>query len=479
MVERWVLIVLLLGWVSSARAALEVSLNKSEVQLGEALTLQIKSATDLSELDLSPLTRDFDVTSQTLNRAAAKGRTFFLLEATLYPLRSGALIVPQLSLGASRSRPLSMRVHNSDISMHAWFPANLPIEREPTVLHVEIRDDGSLSWDTPIKVDMPHAAVRPLSEKTFEEVRDGMTRTVHSFRWQVLPLKAGSLTAHFGLLDAHRNAQRLRFPMRSASLTVRAAPAYLPLHLPIGRPLVHVGTRPKQLFAAQPISWNIDIKAPGLTAAGMKSLLQYAVPPGLKMYPPSIATISTDSGEALRITLSMSADRRLTHYPAIYFPYYDPRQQRIQRVTLPAQPVLVRDLAREKFFSVGIAVITVLFSLVAAWLVSRHVRRERIKRHWLLQVRDASTPICLYRTVTQRSPWGVPTLKALPQELQFDTETINRFERSVFAGPDTTTSFLAEKEAWVRRITRLPLRVIPLKSYKKVAEGPTRRASAF
>ena len=93
-------VILMWFGIGAAHAALDVKLDKNQSQLGEPLLLQINSSADLNGLDLSPITQSFDIASQTLNRATTQGREQFLLEATLYPLRSGKLTVPKLTLGS-------------------------------------------------------------------------------------------------------------------------------------------------------------------------------------------------------------------------------------------------------------------------------------------------------------------------------------------------------------------------------------------
>ena len=451
--------------VGAAQAALEVTLDKSQSQLGEPLLLQIKSAADLNGFDLSPIAQNFDIASQTLNQATTQGREAFLLEATLYPLRSGRLTVPQLTHGSEQSRQFSVLIHPASVSMRAWFPAHLPIEREATVLRLEIRDDGNLSWDTPIQIDVPYATVRAFPESTSEETQNGVKRVVHQFSWQILPLREGSLTVNFGLLDAHRYAQRLRFPMSSISLKVRAAPAYLPLYLPIGKPVIRMDPKPDQIFAGKPMSWNLYVHSPGLSAEGVNNLLQYSMPDGLRIYPPSITPMMIDGDEYLRVTLSFIADNTVRHFPALGLPYFDQQQQRIETLTLPAIPLRVRDLARERLIHWGMTVTAAILVSGLLWFLWRQWRRLQVKRRWLAQITAAQTRAMLYATLTKSSPWHVHSAKLLPHQLNIDANFYRELDQLLFGSPGKALSFFEHKEKWRQVISKSPVRVYPTESY--------------
>lgn len=414
------LIFILLGFSTAAHAALEVNLDKKQSQLGEPLGLQIRSTEDLSALDLSPITRHFELANQTMNRASRQGQDVYLLEVTLYPLRSGVLTVPRLAMGTMHSRAVEVLILPAKVSIQAWFPPSMPMEREATVLHLELRDDGSSSWNTPIELDAPYTAIRALPELVREEWQGDTKSVVHHFRWQILPLKAGNVTVRFGMVDAYRYAQRLRFPVGNISLKVRSAPAYLPLSLPIGQPIIRADPTPKNLIADKLQAWNMYVSAPGLSAEGLNSLLQYSVPDGVHIYPPSVSADRLDTDEYLRVTLSYRVERSARIFPAIRLPYFDMRTQRIETMVLPAAPLHVRDLARERLLA-WIATVTGLGLLaILSWVSWGYWRRIRTKHKWLIQVSASQTPAELYTQLTKHSPWRVCTLRNLPKELNIN-----------------------------------------------------------
>ena len=411
-----------LALMAPAHAALEVKIDKTRSQLGEPLVLQISSSEDLSALDLSPLSGHFELASQTLNRVSNQGRDKYLLETTLYPLRSGVLVIPSLALGTQRSRALSIRVTPANVLIRAWFPPDMPMAREATILHLEIRDDGSVSWDTQIQIDAPYTMIRTLPEAIRDETRDGIKHKVHHLRWQILPLKEGSVTVRFGMLDAHRYGQRLRYPVGNVSLRVRPTPAYLPLRLPIGRVYVRSDPRPRHVNANKLQTWNMYVQAPGLSAEGLQSLLQYNVPAGVVFYPPNITSVMLGADEYLRLSLSFKADRSARMFPEIRLPYFDVRTQRIETITLPASQLHVRDLARERLLAWGIVIMALCLLIIVFWKSWQYRQRRATKHQWLSQILAAQTPSELYIRLTRHAPWRARTLRDLPAMLNIDVD---------------------------------------------------------
>ena len=146
MVKSVIITLLLTLAVSPATAArLAASLDRKAATLGEPIQLRIVGNTDLGPLDLAPLKRDFEVFSSAVSGGTQSGKVQSVLDATLYPLRAGKLTVPALVLGTARSQPLKLEVQPAKVSLRAWVSPETPMTREPTTLHLEIRDEGDLT----------------------------------------------------------------------------------------------------------------------------------------------------------------------------------------------------------------------------------------------------------------------------------------------------------------------------------------------
>jgi hypothetical protein len=449
------MLLLSLGFVSPEAAPLVVNLDKTHSPLGEPVHLRVISSAHLNEFDLTPLKKDFEVFRQTTNSSISHGREQSILDVTLYPLHTGKLIVPSLTLGVTRSRTLPIEISSSIANLIAWVPPEIPLERQPTILHLEIRDDGSLTWDTPIQIDAPYITLHAFPESTQEEMREAGMHVVHRYRWRVLPLKSGSLGINFGMLDAHKFGQRLRFPVNSVSLRVQAAPAYLPLHVPMGKPTIRTDKSPRQIMVGQPMVWNLYIQAPGLSPEGAIQLLQYTVPPGLRFYAPTVMSISLDGEDALRLTLTFVGDRTAEFFPALQLPYFDLQKRRIEAWTIPASRLVVRSPVREKIIRGALLSVG---GLILAWLSFRMWKSLALfqsKRSWLKQVQFAADPTRLYRILTQDAPWSTQTLQQFPVHIARVLRM--QLEQACFGLIPPEISFSDLRLTWLRACTKIPL----------------------
>lgn len=105
---------LLAAWAGSAQAVTRASLDRSQVALGETVTLSIDSDQGAAAPDLSPLLADFSIEGQSVNRSmqwvngSSQSMTAYVLQ--LAPRREGALVIPAIRLGNDLTTPLPLRV---------------------------------------------------------------------------------------------------------------------------------------------------------------------------------------------------------------------------------------------------------------------------------------------------------------------------------------------------------------------------------
>ena len=456
MVRRILLGVALALWLTPGMAThLSAVLDKKISTLGEAVQLRITGPANLSELDITPLKQDFEVFSSATSSSSRQGREQTVLDVTLYPLHSGKLMLPGLVLGALHTRPLPIEIQPGDVTVRAWLAPELPMEREPVTLHLEIHDDGSLNWARPTQLDAAHIALRPLRE----QIRDDSSG-VHDYRWTVLPLKSGSLGIAFGMLDAYKFGQRLRFALNPVSFRALPAPAYLPLHVPVGKPLIRTDMLPKQLIAGQPLAWNMDIDAPGLSAEGALKLVQFDTPRGLHFYAPSATSIKSDGRDKLRLTLTFVADRHAQSFPALQLAYFDAQTQRIEAVTIPAASFSMRDPVREKTLAAAFAALSLLALGGLGYKAYPWLRRLSVKRAWLARLAAAQDPASLYRALTQETPWHAATLEQWPLPLYACIPPVLRAQLTQlrFGQHRDEMNFVELKTAWTKACAQLALR---------------------
>lgn len=455
-----------------AYAEFSTRLNKTHARIGEPIQLRIISSAALTDAALIPLQKDFEVFSQTINSSLIQGRERFIHDVTLYPLRAGNLIVPALLAGADRTRSLAIQIEPSPILVHAWLPPKVPMEREPTTLHLQISDDGSVTWDTPIEVDAPHTTLHLVAEKTREELQSGSTRIVHEYRWLVLPLKAGSLKIDFGMLDAHKFGQRLRFPVNAISFRVQAAPGYLPLHLPIGKPTIRLHKLPAHMVAGEPRMLTLDIYAPGLSPEGALKLLRYRTPAGLRFYAPSITPITFDGLDGLRFNLTFVPEYSAKVFPSLHLPYFDIPRQRIEVISIPSVNIEVRSLVREKIIVYAVRSAGFFLLIVLAYIVWKNFKRWKNRRTWLDSIHNAQDPATLYQVLTRAASGHSQTLGQWSKYLAIDPALLLNLEQARFGLQQPDIPFSKLKQAWGSACVKIPLAYFKI-SVTKLFANPT------
>ena len=458
MVRNLILAFLFALVITPASAArLNASLDKKVSSLGEPIQLRIVGNVDLSTLDLAPLKKEFEVFSSAVSGGVQNGKVQSVFEATLYPLRAGALTLPSLALGNARSQALSLEVKPATVSLRAWVTPETPMVREPSTLHLEIRDEGDLTWNAPTQLDSPNIHLRAQGETTREVVLDGAARRLREYRWSLLALKSGGQSVTFPILDTYKFGQRLRYPVTAVTFRALPAPAYLPLYLPIGQPSVRAEPMPPEIFIGRPASRVLEIDAPGLSAEGVQKSLQYAAPRGMRFYTPSVSPIMIEGREALRVTLSFVAEKTdVSEFPEIKLPYFDPKAMRIETMTIPATRLIVRDPLREKMLGGGLILFAVLgltWLGVKAW---PWLQRWRAKRAWLSRLDAATDAATLYRVLTRDAPWRANTLRQSAHELNADIQLSKSLEQLRFGRDVPEVSFAEMKNAWREIGARTP-----------------------
>ena len=181
MVKSLIIALLLtLAGTPAAAARLSAALDKKATTFGEPVQLRVVGNTDLAPLDLAPLKKDFEVFSSAVSGGTQNGKVQSVLDATLYPLRAGKLILPALALGSARSQPLALEVQPAKVSLRAWISPETPMAREPATLHLEIRDEGDLTWNAPTQLDAPNVHLGAQAESTREALHDGAPRRLRA-----------------------------------------------------------------------------------------------------------------------------------------------------------------------------------------------------------------------------------------------------------------------------------------------------------
>jgi hypothetical protein len=346
------------GWVA-AEARLQVRADKKSVVLGEPLMVEVKAedvSVPLSSIKLDKLKKSFNVYGISSNSHSRKvnGRTVAgeTMTLTLYPLRSGKIQLPALSYMGKSSAPLVVSVlesdkHTSRVIFKTAVDALRPMVRQAVTLTLEIYDDGSRQWTAPQELAATGAHQRRLAETQREEVAEGVRYTVHRYAWALMPLRDGVLAVEFPLVDAFKFGTRLRYPLAPLRIEAVPAPAYLPVHVPIGKPVVTLEPLPAEIALNRPVSLVLSVQGSGVSAEGLSKMLSALHSnDSLRIYPLQISSSDNErpasATQTLQVALTFVPLRAgLLKLPEINLPYFNIENARVESILIPGADIEV------------------------------------------------------------------------------------------------------------------------------------------
>jgi hypothetical protein len=208
MMRRWWIIALVLLAPLAQAVTVNAFLDRSQVSLGDTVTLNIKSDGAIDTPDLAPLQKDFQVlgSSRSSSVDIVNGKTTRSdqLGIALKPLHAGTLTIPALSVGGALTQPLALQVGAAPAGgtgklgdpafMQASVLSSAPYVGQQTVYTVRMfylpGVSGSLGDPTAngarlIKLDRDH---------DYTTERDGYAYKVLERSWALIPTRRGAIT---------------------------------------------------------------------------------------------------------------------------------------------------------------------------------------------------------------------------------------------------------------------------------------------
>ena len=408
----WLAVMLLAGIVSGEVAAdtrLTVQADKKELVLGESLTLEVRAEDPKDPLNLISLDRlkqNFDVFSVSSNRQteSRKGRevTTEVMTLVLYPLHSGKVHLPALTYmdKTSKELPLSVLESSDQLSRVIIKSGMLPIRpwvRQSATLYLDIYDDGSLQWTPPADIVAAGAHIRQLAETQREEMLDGANYTVHRFAWAITPLREGGMLVRFPMLDAVKFGTRLRYAATPIRMDVAPVPAYLPVHVPVGRPDVYVTTLPAEIPVNRPVNRVVTIKGAGISQEGIIKLLSSVHDDeNWHFYPVTAvagsAERATTAIQTFRFAIPFQAVRAgVLRFPELALPYFDPEKGQIESIVIAGSTINVVNPLWQRIQQIALWG-TILAALVSlGYVLWKYARRALKRRESLQRIKNAGS----------------------------------------------------------------------------------------
>ena len=190
----WLLLCALL-WTQSALAELSATVDRREIAMGETLRLTLlgDAGEQPAEVDLTPLSRDWEI----LSRSSATNARFIngqnqvtrTLEMELAPLREGTLSIPSLTAGGRNTTPLSIRVNpepmvapgDALVLFEASVESDSVYVQAETILTVTLQQAINLDGGEISAFDIPDAVVENLERRSFQRRVGNRTWLVTEF----------------------------------------------------------------------------------------------------------------------------------------------------------------------------------------------------------------------------------------------------------------------------------------------------------
>jgi hypothetical protein len=384
--RAWLLAVLcLLPWTATA-AQVQATLDRSDVHLGETVTLNlhIGDATSVNTPDLSALDRDFEVlgTSANSSLSVINGRRSaeLVIGVALRPKHVGDLQIPSLDVAGSQTNPLSLHVGPPDNSPGADAGKAAFVEAVASSNHVYVGqqvlytvrlfysgelDDGSLP-----NPDVAGADLHQLgNDINYEAMRNGRRYHVVERRYALTPRHAGALVIppiefQGELVDRSNpsdpggifnpgglfgNTTPITADSPPVRLDVQAPPAdwgktsWLPARsLTLGLKGLPGDDK---VTVGQPFNLRLSVDAQGLSGEALPPLSLPAID-GATVYPDQPSTATHDDGE----WLSGHSERSFAIFPqhagtltlpAITLTWFDVQTGQKRVATIPAHSLTV------------------------------------------------------------------------------------------------------------------------------------------
>ena len=369
-------------WASVAVAELSATVDRREIAMGETLRLTLlgDAGEQPAEIDLSPLSRDWEI----LSRSSATNARYIngqnqvtrSLEMELAPLREGTLSIPSLSHSGRSTTPVAIRVNPEPIvapgDALVLFEASVDkasvyVQAE-TILTVTLQQAINLDGGEISAFDIPGATIEDLERRSFQRRVGNRTWLVTELRYAVYPQKSGTLTIPAigftarevqpgrSLLGA-RLGRRLRMASSPIELQVKSVPDDFPGEVWLPARELNLTEKwsldPESLEVGDSTTRTLTLIAKGLQGSQLPPLssIQGTMNiPELRFYPDQESIEQSELADGLqgqRIQSEALVARSGGNWtlPEIRIPWWNTETDTLQFAVLPARSVSVSALS--------------------------------------------------------------------------------------------------------------------------------------
>ena len=369
------LMLLVLGCIAPiALAGIEATatVDRQSIEQQDTLTLKVRiNDTGRYETpDLSGLKQNFEVlsTSQNSRHSIINGNSNSMTEwtITLYPKRTGQLIIPAIKIDGAKTRPIKITVkQNAPAAAGELQPVFMESTISQTEAYVQqqliytLRIFHSIQLDN-LNVTEPEfdsATLKKLSQNSFRRNLNGTPYRVHEITYGIYPQEPGELiipeqvftatqaTGRSSMFQRFDRGPVVRRMSEQHSINVKAAPNLKgsALWLP-AKKLTLVETwssSPRELREGDSVTRTITIKAEGVMASQLPPTV-FSKLDGAKLYPDKGQTNNEEKADGLLATRTDSTAiiptraGKLT-LPVIEVQWWDTQANKLRTASIPSK----------------------------------------------------------------------------------------------------------------------------------------------
>ncbi|MFT7288175.1 MAG: hypothetical protein ACI87W_002290 [Halieaceae bacterium] len=367
---------MLLYMASTAQAAINASLDRYRISMGDTvrLTLSSDDDSDPSDADLSNLERSFDIlqrSSSASTRIVNGERTQTReLNLELTPLREGSLVISPFVVGKQRSEALAVDVGPAPKSGTAdevvIFEAELDRQsvyvQGQLLLTLRVQQAVTLDSRSITELDLDNAYVETLGQNSFQRTIDGRPWLVHEIRYAIFPEASGELripaqtfsgrlgSGRRSLFDTRTSGRLIRRRTEDVLIQVKPRPAGFPSDatwLPASElSIEEQWSAPlDQLRIGDSRTRSITLTGTGLQGAQLPPVSSTDLQ-GLRTYPdqPAINNVNNERGivgiraDSLALVAVRDGEYEL---PSVEIPWWDTDNDELRIARLPARRIRV------------------------------------------------------------------------------------------------------------------------------------------
>lgn len=371
---------LILMMVSQATFALSTKVDRSSLAQNETLTLQIQSDSrqDLSDIDLTQLRQDFEITSRStqssFNIINGESKSSTTLTLQLKPLRPGSLLIPEFELNGKTSRSITVFATEPRQIDNTTQDRNVFLEVEVDKKEITVGEQLLYTLRVLYATDLSNASLQPfelagveieeIPEQRYQRSIDGRRYNVVERRYAIFANKEGELVIPqqelhavvggssrfgFGIDRFGRRSQQIRIASDEQKVMVKPIPQGQTIAnwLPAKRLSLNEswGTDPSSVRVGEPLLRKIQITAEGLSSARLPEIRMADID-GLNIYPekPELKSETTDQGVIGQRTETLAfiptQEGRYT-VPELSIKWWDTQNKRFQTAVLPEKTLTI------------------------------------------------------------------------------------------------------------------------------------------